>query len=227
MAKALLKVEVIKLRKSGYTYSEIFKKLGTKISKSTMSNWCKDLTLSKQQNDRIKKIIEKNIAKARSIALNNNREKREKEEALLIKENQRLGVIFKNSDMQKIALSTLYLAEGTKTRGGGLTLGNSDPFIIDLFLFLLRKCYNIDESKFRCTLQCRHDQNIKKLENFWSQLTGISLDQFYKARIDARTVNKPTKKKNYRGVLRINYFSARIYNELMMIPKIIHHGPIV
>jgi len=69
------------------------------------------------------------------------------------------------------------------------------------------------------------DQNIKKLEKFWSQVTKISLSQFYKARIDPRTIGKPSKKPNYKGVCRIDYFSADLFIELMQIPKIIHKGP--
>ena len=90
---------------------------------------------------------------------------------------------------------------------------------------LLRYCYNLDESKFRCTLLCRADQNIKKLEEFWSQITKIPLSQFYKARIDPRTIGKPSKKLNYKGVCRIDYFSTDIFIEMTQIPKIIHKGP--
>ena len=103
--------------------------------------------------------------------------------------------------------------------------GNSDPSIISLFMSLLRYCYNIDESKFRCTLQCRADQNTKKLEKFWSQITKIPLSQFYKARVDPRTIDKPSKKLNYKGVCRIDYFSADLFIELKQIAEIIHRGP--
>jgi hypothetical protein len=85
----------------------------------------------------------------------------------------------------------------------------------------LRYCYNIDESKFRCTIQCRADQDIQKLEKFWSEATNISLKQFYKARIDPRTIGKLSIKKEYKGVLRIDCFSAKILQELLEIPRIL------
>ena len=100
-------------------------------------------------------------------------------------------------------------------------LGNSEPLVIRLFLNLLRYCYNIDESKFRCTLQCRADQNIPKLEKFWSQITNIPLAQFYKARIDPRTIGKPSNNPNYKGVCRIDYFSGDIFMELKQIMSLI------
>jgi len=127
----------------------------------------------------------------------------------------------KNRDTSKIALAMLYLGEGSKNQRGSLMFGNSDPSVISLFLRLLRRCYNINESKFRCTLQCRADQNIKRLEKFWSKTTNIPLSQFYKARIDPRTIGRPSKKLDYKGVCRIDYFSGDIFMELKQIIAVI------
>ncbi|PIR44326.1 hypothetical protein COV23_00575 [Candidatus Wolfebacteria bacterium CG10_big_fil_rev_8_21_14_0_10_31_9] len=105
--------------------------------------------------------------------------------------------------------------------------GNSDPNIIYLFLKLLRYCYDIDENKFRCTLQDRADQNIKKLEKFWRLVTKIPKKQFYKARIDPRTIGKISKKPEYKGVCVIDYFSADILNEFKKIVEVIYkNGPV-
>jgi hypothetical protein len=54
--------------------------------------------------------------------------------------------------------------EGTKGNRGSLRFGNSDPFVIDLFLNLMEKCYSIDKKKFRCTVLCRADQDTKELD---------------------------------------------------------------
>ncbi|HLD21589.1 MAG TPA: hypothetical protein VJB65_01705 [Patescibacteria group bacterium] len=116
----------------------------------------------------------------------------------------------------KIALAMLYLGEGTKCQGRcTITFGNSNPIIIRLFLALLRKCYPIDESKFRCTIQCRADQNIENLTHYWTSVTNIPLHQFYKSRIDKRTIGKITMKPKYNGVCRIDYFSSAIYLDLL------------
>jgi phage-related protein len=114
----------------------------------------------------------------------------------------------------------LYWCEGSKSGKGALTFGNSDPKIIELFLRLLRQVYNIDENKLRCTVQCRYGQNTLELERFWRKITGIPKDKFYPTVIDERTKGKPLKKKNYKGVCRIDCFSANIYHELMTIPKV-------
>ena len=151
--------------------------------------------------------------------------KKEIKVAKIIDRNKHLSPLFKNRDIALIALSLLYLGEGSKTKRGSLTFGNSDPFIIDMFLDLLRRCYEIDNSKFRCTVQCRADQDIKKLEKFWSKITKIPPSQFYGTRIDKRTIGKKTLKLEYKGVCRIDYFSADIFTELMKLPRILHTGP--
>ncbi len=124
-------------------------------------------------------------------------------------------------EVAKLMLVMLYLGEGAKNKKGSLMLGNSDPAIVRLFLQLLRKCYKIDESKFRCTVQCRADQDINFLEKFWSNVTQIPSRQFYKARIDPRTIGKPTKKSDYKGVCVIDLFSAHIFNEIKIIAGLI------
>jgi len=225
MDRIKLKEEIIRLRKQGKTYSEIQNSLRITIPKSTLSYWCNNIKLSEEHQDRIRKIILNNAQKGRNIALIVNRVKREKYLKSVIDRNKHLATLLENQDIAKVALTMLYLGEGSKHQKGSLMFGNSDPFIISLFLRLLRHCYSIDETKFRCTLQCRADQNIEKLEKFWSQVTKISLCQFYKARIDPRTIGKASKKLDYKGVCRIDYFSADIFTELKQIPKIIHKGP--
>lgn len=227
MDKIELRKKATTLRKQGKTYSEIQKELKKQIAKSTLSYWCRDIILPKKYQKRIQEIVLNNAKKGRNIALIVNKIKREKYIQSIASRNIHLTKVFKNRDVAKIALAMLYLGEGSKYRRGSLMLGNSDPFIISLYMYLLRYCYNIDENKLRCTLQCRADQNIKKLEKFWSYITKIPLSQFYKARIDPRTIGKPSKKLDYKGVCRIDYFSSELRIEIKQISNIIYKGPIV
>ncbi|MDO8667979.1 MAG: hypothetical protein Q7K35_02665 [bacterium] len=219
-----LKEKIINLRKLGKTYTEINGLLNVHIPKSTLSYWCNDLALPLGYGRKVQEYNKYNLIKAREAALISKRIYREDNIKRIVQENSHLAGNLKNKDIAKIVLTVLYMTEGTRNGNGSITFGNSDPSIVGLFLNLLRFCYIIDESKFRCTLQCRADQNIKELESFWSNITGIFPDRFYKARIDPRTINKPTKKKNYKGVCRINYFSAKVYLELVNIAKLICMG---
>lgn len=215
------KVQALELRKSGFTYSEITKLLRKNIPKSTLSGWCKNISLAAESKLRIKNKILCNAAKARVLALKTNQIKRKKYLESVEKRVSYLKDSLKNKNIAKISLAMLYLGEGSKCTQGSLMFGNSNSKIIKLFLKLLRYCYNIDENKFRCTLQCRADQNIKNLENFWSNMTRIPLNKFYAAKIDSRTIGKKTKKNDYKGVCRIDYFSADIYNELTKINELL------
>ena len=225
MRKLKLKEKAIRLRKQGKTYLEIQRTLGVRISKSTLSYWCRNIPLPLGYQRKVREYNKFNLNKARKIALAVNKEKREKYLKSVAKRNVHLRGILKNRDVAKIALAMLYLGEGAKTQKSSLMFGNSDPFMVSLFLRLLRYCYNIDEGKFRCTLQCRADQNIKKLEKFWSKVTKIPSPQFYKVQVDPRTIGKPSRKPNYKGVCRIDYFSADLFIELKNIAETIHKGP--
>lgn len=221
-----LKNKIIKLREKGKTYKEIRSILKIHIPKATLSYYSKKVNLPKNYMEKVQKLNLLNLAKARECATKAMKAKKEKELSLLRKENTHLVKLLANGSIAKIAIVMLYLGEGGKNRKRAAVLfGNSDPFIISMFLYLLRYCFDIDERKFRCTVQCRYDQNIKKLEKFWSKITNIPPEQFYKTRIDARTIGKPTKKHDYKGVCRIDYFSAKILEELLEIPKLIKTGP--
>src|SRR3989344_9424095 len=212
--------KAVLLRKQGKTYSEIMA-LIPKISKSTLSYWLSGLELSDKQKEKLAQNVNRKLVKARGVALEIAKEKRIKYLTDIENDDNYIFKSLANKRVAKIALATLYLGEGSKARRSSLSFGNSNPNIINLFLKLMRNCYDIDESKFRCTIQCRADQDISHLEKFWLRLTKIPKKQFYRTRVDPRTIGKPSLKPDYKGVCRLDYFSARIYNELLVMGRII------
>ncbi|MEX1051818.1 MAG: hypothetical protein WEC83_00295 [Patescibacteria group bacterium] len=209
------------LRRKGMTYSEINERLGLNISKGTLSYICRSITLSDRSKKRIEEKSANGLIRGRQVALISQKEARKG--YFLTLENKyaklRSHLNF-NKESALIALALLYLTEGSK-QSGKLMFGNSDPRLITLFLKLLNECFDIDPKKFRCTVQCRADQEVPMLEEYWSNITGIQPSQFYKARIDKRTLGKRTLKPDYKGVCRIDYFSGYIYNELQVIISLI------
>ena len=211
--------KAVALRKQGKTYSEIMVRI-PKISKSTLSYWLSGIELSDKQKEKLSQNINKKLIKVRGQSTLVQKNKREK--YFYDIENKNLTFIKllnNNKKVAKLVLAALYLGEGTKSMRGSLRLGNSDPGIIKLFLKLLRSCYIIDETKFRGTVLCRADQDIKNLNKFWIKASGISKKQFYKTRIDVRTIGKPSRKLDYKGVCVINYFSASVYYDLLTLGK--------
>lgn len=211
------KNRVKKLRGKGYTYGEIRQEIGKKIAKSTLSHMCRKVKLPKFYQQKIDLINAKSAEKGREVAWAINRARRER----LLNELR-----IKNLDLIKnlsqrdrmLILAIFHLSEGAKypvTRY--LRFGNSNPNIIKLFLSLLRKSFILNESKFRIDILCRADQDVKDLINYWQGITGIDRKLFYKPRIDKRTIGKPTRKKDYKGVCVINYLSSSLQLELQFL----------
>jgi hypothetical protein len=210
-----LNTKIVSLRKAGKTYSEITKE--TNISKGTLSYLLKGIELSDLALAILARKTDKARNDAREKAVYVNKYKRDKYLTDLKNSYSYLSQKIKGCDEGLIALSMLYFGEGSKTNKSHLTLGNSSPELIRIFIYLLRNSFEIDETKFRCTLQCRSDQKIEELEHFWSDITNIPKSQFYTARIDPRTIGKPSRKLDYKGVCRLEYLCADIYHRIMII----------
>src|SRR3989344_4055462 len=186
------------LRRQGKTYSEIKAILKTNIPKSTLSSWFKDIRKPKQYLEKVRLLKE---YEARNLGLSKK---------------------ILETDIAKIALAMLWLGEGFKTRGS-FGIGSSDSRIINLFLFLLKKCYSFDIKRIRITLQCRADQNIIELEKYWMNIINIPKEFFYKARVDPRTIGKPSIDKDYKGVLRVDYFDVKIQDEIATLVNMLYN----
>jgi hypothetical protein len=219
-----IKKEAMRLRALGNTYKEVRIALGESIPKGTMSGWCSGLILSAQAKDALfTKWHPRNVFALEQARLALKRI-RDHEKARLTIELAPLVLRLEEFDVGKIALAMLYFGEGFKKNTGTLGFGNSSPEMISLYLHLLRRCYKLDESKFRCTVQCRADQPQKRLETFWCEVTRIPSSQFYPTRVDPRTVGKPTLRPGYFGVCRIDYFSANLLNEVILLIELLSAG---
>ena len=213
------------LRTRGYTYSEIQKKLGFTVPKSTMSYWSKDVSVPKFYKGKVRKLNSKNLEKARNVAWIVNKVKRERYMKDIRARAKVLCSKIDDLDIRKLILAVLHLGEGAKWKSHhGLMLGSSDPDIILLYIKLLESCYNISRSEFRCRVSYRVDQDIDVLQEYWSKITRIPLANFYKTKPDPRTAGKKTKNKNYMGVCVIMRKGTEIQLELEAIPKIVLRG---
>ena len=216
------KLAAIQLRKLGRSYGEIASLLNVP-SKGTLSHWLNGVILNEKAVARIKRKTEKNLVKARIAAQKKSKELREqvleviRKNALMVKKG-----VDGNINSLKLALAFLYLGEGSKWKShSGLQLGSSDPEIVELYIQLLEKCYRIDRKSLHCYICHRADQNLVTLQRFWSRKIHIPLKNFYKSIPDKRTIGKPTKNKNYKGVCVVSGGSSKIQLELEMIPRVV------
>jgi hypothetical protein len=220
-----LKLQARALRLAGFTYTQISQRLIKPISKSTLNGWFKDLILDDDAKKRLVTHQNEVIAKARETSLAHRKIAREDYFKRLFDDNFYLAGILNGAATAKIALAMLYLGEGTKNpRRGGIVFGNSNPLVIKLFMGLFKQSYSLESDKFRCTVQCRADQDADALGTFWSKITEIPLTQFYSPRIDPRTIGKPSYKLDYKGVCRVEYLSARVFHDLLQTIEVLTAG---
>lgn len=191
-----------------------------------MSFWFKDIILPTGYAKKIKKLNEIHLVKARELSLQRYIIRRKSFLESLDKLNSPLAKNIHEKSIAKIALAMLCLGEASKYNpktSASFYLGNSNPKIIVLFLRLLKLCFNFKLDKIRCTIQCRADQDINILENYWQKTTGIPKHLFYKTRVDPRTKGRPTKHLNYKGVLRVDYFDRKVQLELESLANLIYN----
>jgi transcriptional regulator with XRE-family HTH domain len=73
----------------------------------------------------------------------------------------------------------LYIGEGKK-RGHDVSLSNTDPRVIRIFLRFLRKICGVDESKVWAWINIFDDAGLEEAQRYWEESTGLLSSQFYK-----------------------------------------------
>ncbi len=187
------KVIAQKLRKDGYSISEIAERLNMQKSGS-ISKWCQDICLTRKQIDRLAEKQRVGSYKGRMKFLERLRKERIKEISELKKEGIKdVGELNKRDFF--ISGIAMCWGEGYRYSGGNqVGFTNSDPQMI---LFMLKWFKDIcGVSDDRITLQVKineaHKDRIEDVENYWARITKVPKNQFNKT-----VLIKTKSKKNY------------------------------
>lgn len=203
MADILNKEKAINLRKKGFSIGEIAIKLNKQ--KSTISYWCKDIPLSKNQIDRISD--KSKTYGLKSILINSQRAREKRLDD--IKNYSELG----KNDLKNISKRdlfilglSLYWGEGYKKGNDEFGFTNSDPVIIKTIIKWLNEIYLIDNKEFilRVSINKIHQKRDSEIIKYWSKNTGTKIEQFTKTsfiKSEAKKIYKDNK--TYYGTLRI------------------------
>ena len=190
-----LQKKAIKLRKKGFSYSEIKKQVN--VAKSSLSLWLKHIKLKPEHRARL---YTKHI-QFLNLGSQSQRERRAREIELIHKEARNEIIYPVPRESLRMMGAMLYWAEGRKI-SGGMELTNSDPLLILFFVRWLEEIFDISSKGLRMRLNIYPQQDEVKIKKFWSELTGIPLDNFRKSFI--KPPNKFFKKNNlYYGTARI------------------------
>lgn len=189
MAKSLERLQAREMRRNGESIREIAKRVS--IARSTVSLWCRDITLT---NDQLEGLIERDRlggAKGRVIAAE--LAKKRKNERVTFNKNigfERIGSI-SNRELFLVGIA-LYWAEGSKgIRSERFVFVNSDPKMIAIMIRWLRECIHVSDEDIVCRVGINeaHKTRIIEVERHWSDITGIPLSQFKRASFK-KVVNK-------------------------------------
>lgn len=222
-----LRAKAIALRRQGYSLNELRDLLT--VPKLTIQGWVKDVRLSAKAKKRIRwRILEGGgkVARARARVVNGQTLEAWKRG---IQNSSRLEVSRAQltPELGRLLCAVMYSCEGSKYPSARLLgFANSDPRMIRLFLHLLRMYFVVDEKRFRCQIPHRCDQDMETLIRYWSGVTNIPQEQFYRNKADQRTKGKPTLRKDYRGVCYVQYFSTTLQFTLQSIGEALmdRHG---
>lgn len=209
MIDSSVKILAIKLRKEGFSFSEIAEK--TSIAKGTAYEWTKNVALGSRAINILSKKTKLALVKANAELKSRRQLQMSKIFDTVINDQNNLSY---NQELYKLACGLLFWCEGSKNKSR-VSFINSDPDMIKTFLTLLRKSFQIDESKFRALIHIHEYHNKKEIESFWSIATNIPLNQFNKSYLKPNTGKN--KHKDYKGCCNIRYYDSKIAHELTII----------
>lgn len=175
----------IRLRKNGWSINQIYRKL--RVAKGSVSLWVRDTHLSSEQ---LQELTERGQSKEVIERRRITRLKRENARRQLII-NKAKSEIVHISDKDLFLLGVaLYWAEGSKTKRGVVELSNSDPELIKVGMRFFRESCHVPEKKFRGHVHLHPHLDNSKAEKFWSSVSGIPLNQFFKTSMQQSRASK-------------------------------------
>ena len=197
------KIKAQALRKKGLSYGKIMQQIH--VSKDTISRWCRDIKLTQDQK---KKLLENKMfgqKKGSIVAADNKRRARILRTQTIYEEAKKeLGDLSKRDRF--IAGITLYAGEGNKGDGRA-GLANSDPKIIKFMMSWFKEFCEIPLSRFRGAIWIHEGLDVDRAKKYWTKITGIPENQFFKTYIAENKINSRKVRKNIHkyGIFSINF----------------------
>lgn len=203
MAKPLLRHEAQLLRKDGFSITSIAKRLD--VSKSTVSMWCRDISLTERQIQRIAEQSKHHATLVLLRAAEIQRKKRHDRVQEALREGAKDVNHFSRRDQHMVGLG-LYWGEGYKKGSQEFGFTNSDPLLIRFYIGWLKNIFNITTERLilRVSINENHKHREDEVSKYWSKATGVPLNQFTKTSfIKSVTKKKYGNDSKHYGTLRI------------------------
>ncbi|MFM2339538.1 MAG: hypothetical protein RLZZ360_174 [Candidatus Parcubacteria bacterium] len=207
--KILEKKRAIELRERGIALGEIAKKLN--VAKATVSYWVRDISLSKTQikqlraNSHSREAIEKRRLSRMTAA--------EKIRDSIREEARQQAVQLIKNPLWCVAIA-LYWGEGGKTQRT-VRIANSDPSVIRLLCHFFRNECHVPLSKMRAHVHAFSHSDIESIEKYWSKISGIPRNQFFKAYIKQSSSSKEKRQTLPNGTMQIYVHDSSLFIKII------------
>lgn len=108
----------------------------------------------------------------------------------------------------------LWWGEGNKVSKTAIRLGNTDPDLLNYFLFFLRDLFHVNERRLRFGLQIFSDIDPQEAQKYWCSKLKIKKEKFQKI-IVSKPISKGTyTRKSRYGVLTIYFSNTKIRDSI-------------
>lgn len=166
-------------RQKGVSISDIATHL--KVSKSTVSTWCKDIVLSTEAIETISRVSKSKSTKSLLLYTESLRVKRQQNIIASAAMGKKKVGKLSERDIYCIGLG-LYWGEGYKRGGQEFGFTNSDPRMIKFYIIWLQTTFKVSSADLiaRVSINSSHQSRVEEVERYWSKTTGISRTQFTK-----------------------------------------------
>ncbi len=188
------------LRRKGQSVRAIAKEIN--CSKSSVSVWVRDITLTPGQIEKLKFAQDRARAKAANHPNSSRlRWARIRQEA----SNNAKKEIPKRSSLEDLKLigASLYWAEGYMASWRSFVFANSDPTMIKLMKRFLVEICNVPTKKFRGRVNIHPHLDINSAQKYWTKVSQIPLRQFHRPLLAVSKASKQKRKTLPWGTFRI------------------------
>ena len=204
MAKYAQRIKARHMRGGGISIIVIARKLG--ISKSSVSKWCRDIILTEEQFEKLRKNRGISLKTGQRMGAETNKNKRL--HAIKMAEDWGKKLIKKISKREILLIAAaLYWSEGSKSdRTSGFIFVNSDPEMVLVMKLFLVNVLHIPSEDIVCSIQINrvHEKRIKTVLSFWKKLLHLKKSQFRKPYYVDTKINKIYDNyENYYGICRL------------------------
>lgn len=222
MAKVKEKELALDLRRRGSSYSQIKKLVG--VSKSTLSSWLREYPLSERRVRELRDWNETRIEHYRETR----KRKREAELDQIASEERRILLPLSKRDLYVAGLF-LYWGEGGKTKAFELTLSNTDPAVLRVFIQWLNEVFGVPKEMLHVKLQLYKDMSISAENKYWSKELGLPITQFRKPYIKSSLLSGLTYRGGFKhGTCNIVFSNAKVSKRVHMGLRVLrqYFGPV-